>query len=61
MNAETTSYDHVFTGLTVDEVSSLIDQFAADCFDWDKVQGVATVRFASEEDARFFLENVFGQ
>ena len=55
------SYDHKFTGLTVGEVSCLIEQFGDDCFDWDKVRGVATVRFASEEDARFFLENVFCQ
>ena len=63
MTVETTetSYNHDFSGLTVGEVSSLIEQFGNDCFDWDKVRGVATVRFASEEDARFFLENVFGE
>ena len=50
-------YVHAFTGLTVGQVSELIDLFGDDCIGWHKSKGVVKVRFVSEAEALSFLDN----
>ena len=47
-------FTHQFTGLSIGQVSELIEEFGEACHHWDKVRGYASVDFEEFDTAEDF-------